>query len=158
MTPSWGALDSPRYRHAFEPGCSVGVLTERLAARCDEVDAIDISPTAVANAQQRCTRYNNVRIQCRLLSEIDPPQNIDLLVLSEIGYYFDRAQWRLLAERLLASVVKSGTILAAHWLGHSADHLQDGDSVHGALLSLPSMVVDWSERNENFRLDRWRKV
>ena len=29
-------LPQPRYRHAFEPGCSVGVLTERLAGRCHQ--------------------------------------------------------------------------------------------------------------------------
>ena len=37
-------LPYPRYRHAFEPGCSVGVLTEKLAGRCDHVTATDIAP------------------------------------------------------------------------------------------------------------------
>ena len=27
-------LPYPRYRHAFEPGCSIGVLTEHLTRRC----------------------------------------------------------------------------------------------------------------------------
>ena len=30
-------LPEPRYRDAFEPGCSVGVLTGMLAARCGQV-------------------------------------------------------------------------------------------------------------------------
>ena len=36
-------LPLPRYRHAYEPGCSVGVLTELLAARCDHVTATDVA-------------------------------------------------------------------------------------------------------------------
>ncbi len=35
------ALGGRRYARGFEPGCSVGVLTERLATVCDEVDACD---------------------------------------------------------------------------------------------------------------------
>ncbi|WP_244268864.1 nodulation S family protein, partial [Mycobacterium parascrofulaceum] len=30
-------LPARRYRHAFEPGCSIGTLTARLARRCDQV-------------------------------------------------------------------------------------------------------------------------
>jgi cyclopropane fatty-acyl-phospholipid synthase-like methyltransferase len=151
------ALNMPRYRLAFEPGCSVGVLTERLAARCDEVDAIDISPTAVATARDRCALYANVSIRCQSLDDVHFPQNIDVLILSEIGYYFERDRWHTLAERLVNRVVPSGTILAAHWLGHSADHLQHGDDVHNLLHSISCMSIEHSERHSGFRLDRWRK-
>ena len=37
-------LPDQRYRHAFEPGCSVGVLTELLTQRCTRVTATDIAP------------------------------------------------------------------------------------------------------------------
>ena len=42
------ALAGCCFRRAFEPGCSVGVLTERLARICVRVDAVDLSATAVA--------------------------------------------------------------------------------------------------------------
>ena len=41
-------LPHPSYRHAFELGCSVGVLTEPLAARCDHVTSTDIAEAALA--------------------------------------------------------------------------------------------------------------
>jgi hypothetical protein len=85
------------------------------------------------------------------------PSDIDLLVLSEIGYYFERKQWRALAEELVIGVAHGGTILAAHWLGYSADHLQCGDVVHDVLYSIGSMTHEYSERNADFRIDRWRK-
>jgi SAM-dependent methyltransferase len=152
------ALNTNRYRHAFEPGCSVGVLTERLATFCNQIDAVDISPTAVATAKERCSQFPNVKIDCKSLDEPFFFEDIDLLVLSEIGYYFDRDRWRALAESLLRKVIKSGTILAAHWLGHSKDHLQHGDSVHDVLRSLGSISLEYSDRNPGFRLDRWRKL
>ena len=56
------ALQRRRYQRAFEPGCSVGVLTARLATLCDHVDAIDISPTAVERARERCRDLHNVSL------------------------------------------------------------------------------------------------
>ena len=66
----WGFANAPfevgRYEHlidmlggetfarAFEPGCSIGELTWRLAARCHSLLAIDISPLAVTRARARC--------------------------------------------------------------------------------------------------------
>jgi SAM-dependent methyltransferase len=152
------ALITNHYRNAFEPGCSVGVLTELLATLCDRIDAMDISPTAVTIATERCARFPHVEIHCGSLDDAFSVEDIDLLVLSEIGYYFDRNRWRSLAENLVKSVVPSGTILAAHWLGQSKDHRQHGDSVHEVLRSIGSMSLEYSERNISFRLDRWRKL
>src|ERR1041385_670032 len=50
------------FNHGFEPGCSIGVLTENLASRCQQLTAIDISPTAVALAKTRCAHCRNVTI------------------------------------------------------------------------------------------------
>ena len=46
-------LPKPRYRSAFEPGCSVGVLTELLAARCDALLATDVAQAALDTARTR---------------------------------------------------------------------------------------------------------
>jgi cyclopropane fatty-acyl-phospholipid synthase-like methyltransferase len=153
-----GALGSHHYHHAFEPGCSIGVLTQRLASLCDRVEATDISPTAVTRAKARCLTLANVEIRCKSLDASTLGEGIDLLVLSEIGYYFDRNQWRILAEQLVGTVVTTGTVLAAHWLGQSDDHLQHGNSVHEVLRSIDSISLEYSEHNKGFRLDRWRKL
>ena len=54
------ALEGRRFRHAFEPGCSIGVLTDRLATLCTRVDALDISPRAIELARARCALHDNV--------------------------------------------------------------------------------------------------
>jgi len=51
------ALAGQRYHRAFEPGCSIGVLTASLAPFCDELLAIDLSETAISHARRRCAVY-----------------------------------------------------------------------------------------------------
>ena len=149
------ALDHRRYRRAFEPGCSIGILTARLASICGRVDAIDISPTAVRRARQHCAHLSNVSIRCGSLPMDVPVGTFDLLVLSEIGYYFDRQELFQVGSHVAGRLEPSGVLLAVHWLGHSADHLLDGDSVHEILGRLDGLTLEYSERRVGFRIDQW---
>jgi cyclopropane fatty-acyl-phospholipid synthase-like methyltransferase len=148
------AIAHRRYGRAFEPGCSIGVLTERLAAYCDEVYAIDFSPSASAQARERCAHLPHVEVGCASLPEETPAADFDLLVLSEIGYYFTPQDWQRISTALIDSLPQGATLLAAHWLGHSQDHRISGDEVHEILLSHPEVRVAHRERGPNMRLDR----
>ena len=148
------ALAERRYASAFEPGCSIGVLTGRLASVCDHVHALDFSATAAARAGERCAGLPNVMVECASIPDVLPSATTDLLVLSEIGYYLSLAEWTSLAEAMIKPLRSGATILAAHWLGYSEDHTLSGDEVHSALLALPSLMLDYSERHPTFRLDR----
>ena len=50
---SLAQLPAARYRSAFEPGCSVGVLTRLLASRCDTLLSCDVAAAAVRAAAGR---------------------------------------------------------------------------------------------------------
>jgi hypothetical protein len=147
------AISHRRYRRAFEPGCSIGVLTERLAAYCDAVDAIDFSPTASAQAQARCAHLPHVEVRCAALADGMPAKEFDLLVLSEIGYYFTPQVWQRISYTLIDSIPQGATVLAAHWLGYSKDHCIAGDEVHEILLAHPDIKAGFAERNQHMRLD-----
>lgn len=151
------ALIGRRYRRAFEPGCSIGVLTERLAALCDSLAAIDISITAVHRARQRCRQLPNLAISHGTLPDAIPSGTFDLVVLSEIGYYFEPAVLNHIAERLVAQLSAGGVLLAAHWLGDSADHRISGDQVHDIIGGVPELVPIASQCYEKFRIDRWTR-
>ena len=151
-------LSRTRYNRAFEPGCSVGVLTEKLAERCDEVVATDVSPTALSRARQRCERFNHIQF---LLSSVDaqlPEGCFDLIVFSEIGYYFTRPVLDLIAERLARSLTLGGELIAVHWLGHSDDHVLHGEEVHAALRTRLALKPLVSQRHEGFEIDGWIKA
>jgi SAM-dependent methyltransferase len=149
------ALGCRHYKRAFEPGCSIGILTARLASICKQVHAIDISPTAVRQALQYCEHLSNVSIRCGSLPKDVPAGTFDLVVLSEIGYYFDRQELLKVGSQIAGHLEPSGVLLAVHWLGHSPDHLIDGDAVHEVLGHLDGLTLEYSERHEGFRIDRW---
>ncbi len=148
------AISHRHYRRAFEPGCSIGVLTERLASHCDAVYAIDFSRTASSQAQARCVHLPHVEIHCAALPEGVPTENFDLLILSEIGYYFSLQAWESISCALVGSLARGTTVLAAHWLGNSKDHCISGDEVHTILLAHPNLRIEHTERNQHMRLDR----
>jgi len=152
------ALEGQRYRRGFEPGCSVGVLTEKLAGVCDAVEAVELSPTAAAAAQRRCARYGHVTVRCGPVEEQVLPHGTDLLVLSEIGYYFSPERWRGVAGALVEALMPGATVVASHWLGTSADHAMHGDEVHAILRAEPRLRLRHGERHATFRLDQWERV
>ena len=153
----FNALCHRRYERAFEPGCSIGVLTTRLAAICGQVEAMDISPTAVRHACERCRSFPGVNVSCGALPGHLPSGTFDLVVLSEIGYYFNGELLVQLGKDLVSRMPEGGILLATHWLGVSEDHFISGDLVHQILGTLDGLHAERSERHAQFRLDRWQR-
>ena len=151
------SINTRHYMRAFEPGCSIGLLTIRLAAICDRLLATDISAVAILQARQRCAGLDNVEIECGPLPELVPDYPQDLIVLSEIGYYFSQLQWKSVVETVSDLLLKNGVLVAAHWLGSSEDHLLNGDEVHEVLTRIPSLKLVCAERHVGFRIDRWER-
>jgi SAM-dependent methyltransferase len=151
------ALSQDRYRRAYEPGCSVGVLTAALAQRCDQVIACDISPTAVGQAQARNAAHGNVSIHVRDVADSMPSGRFDLIIFSELGYYFPIGKLRSLADDLAARLESGGEFMAVHWLGHSDDHVLHGDLVHEVLEASLSLQSISHSRHSGFRIDAWRQ-
>jgi 2-polyprenyl-3-methyl-5-hydroxy-6-metoxy-1,4-benzoquinol methylase len=152
-----GSLGSRTFQRAFEPGCSIGVLTEKLAVLCKHVEALDVSVTAGKAAIQRCRHLKNVDIRIGSLASDTSAHSFDLLVLSEIGYYFEAATLTAIGNGLASRLVRGGVLLGAHWLGSSADHLLSGDQVHEILNGLPGLTVSFAELHSGFRINHWTK-
>ena len=149
------SLSRATYRCGFEPGCSVGVLTAALAERVERLIACDISSTAVAYARERCRPFRHVEIfQCDLAARI-PEGTFDLIVFSELGYYFPANRLREIVCRMANSLTVGGEFIAVHWLGQSPDHVLHGDEVHEVLAqALPCEYLGGS-RHTGFRIDSW---
>lgn len=147
-------LDGRIYERGFEPGCSIGVLTALLAGYCRSIEALDISPTAVGLCQQRCRRLPHVNAWCGSLSEWFPSGHFDLIVFSEIGYYFTGKKLRQLARTLVSRLLRGGTFLAVHWLGISEDHLLTGERVHEILRSIGGLTHCNRKHYGKFLMDR----
>lgn len=150
---SLACLPRRRYRRAFEMGCSIGVLTALLADRCDELLAVDASNAAVEQARIRTHALNHVRIEHCRIPEQWPHGTFDLLVLSEIGYYFSARDLPRLITKAVHTLEPGGTLLAVHWRHPVSDYPMTGDDVHAALDAEPALAVLSRHEELDFRLD-----
>jgi hypothetical protein len=149
-------LPHPRYRHAFEPGCSVGVLTERLAGRCDHVTATDIVPAALDATDRRLSQAGaseRVTLLRRSLDEAWPATEFDLVVLSEIGYYLEAAALREMLDRELPRLANAATLVAAHWRHRVADYPMTGDQTNDVIAATPGLHRIGGYRDDDVAID-----
>jgi SAM-dependent methyltransferase len=150
------ALGDRRFARGLEIGCSIGVLTARLAGRCDRLLAVDVSALAVARARERLAGAPGVTVERRTLPEEMPAGPFDLIVASEVLYYWDTgllaSGWRTLRDAL----APGGSLLAVHWRGPVRHYPQGGDAVHDAIAAdAGDLVRAVSDRTGDYRLDRW---
>ena len=148
-------LPAPRYSSAVEIGCSIGVLTERLAARCDAVLGIDVAHAALDRAAVRCASLNNVHFARLRLPDEAPDARFDLVMLSEVLYYFDPPTLERLAGTIRRLASPAADIVLVHWLGPTPDYPQTGDAaVAGFLAETAAWArVMRQERSQDYRID-----
>ena len=84
-------------------------------------------------AAQRTAYLSHVSVEQRRLPQEWPPGQFDLIVLSELGYYFDAVDLDQVLSSVAGSLEPGGALIAVHWRHPVADYPQSGDEVHGAL-------------------------
>jgi len=147
--------DSRRFHRALEAGCSIGVFTELLAPRCDDLLAVDASPTAVAHARERLAGSDHVHVDHRVLPEDLPDGPFDLVVCSEILYYWSADPLRELLARLEALVSPGGSLLAVHWRPQTRTYPLLGDDVHRILSAQTHLLHGYQLVDDLYLIDRY---
>jgi len=127
------ALPRQRYRRAFEPGCSIGVLSEGLARRCDELVSMELMPRIAECADARLMPYPNAVVQRGAVPEVWPAGRFDLIVLSEISYYLTDEGLERTLELMAESLLPGGEVVGVHYLG-ATNYPQTGRAVQDRLL------------------------
>ncbi len=156
------ALPNALYASGFEIGCSIGILTAQLATRCQELLAVDVSEAALQQARQRLVGQPQVRIENRQIPADFPRETFDLILLSEVGYYWSRADLAVAKEQMLAQLRPGGHLLLVHWTPPVADYPLTGDDVHESFLEHTGegkpLLHRQSDRHETYRLDLFERV
>lgn len=147
------ALPRERYRYGLEAGCSIGVLTNLLAERCEHLLAVDIAAAAVHTADVRTRHLPHVTVEQRRLPDDWPAGRYDLVVLSEMGYYLNTADLGHLLLRAAAALEPAGTLLAVHWRHPVSDYPSTGDDVHRALAAQPGLTRTVRHEELDFLLE-----
>lgn len=146
------ALGSRRFYNGFEIGCSIGVLTAMLADRCEKLLSVDINEDALAAARLRCAPRANVTFARMVLPEQFPSGSFDLIVLSEVGYYWSKADLQTSIDKI-AVAARGGIVQLVHYLPKVQDYPQTGDDVHEAFLADRRFKRLSGFRAERYRLD-----
>jgi 2-polyprenyl-3-methyl-5-hydroxy-6-metoxy-1,4-benzoquinol methylase len=151
------SLPRSHYENVFEPGCSIGVLSERLAARCQQLLATDIVSDALVAAAERLKQYPHVRVEQRAIPEQWPEDVFDLIVLSEVAYYFDESALGEVVDHVVRTTAPGSHVVAVHWRGET-DYPLTGDQAHEVIARTEQLRAVVHHEEEQFVLDVWERV
>ncbi|MBD2757209.1 class I SAM-dependent DNA methyltransferase [Spirosoma validum] len=155
------ALPNEHYHNAFEIGCSIGVLTQMLADRCDQLLAVDASELPLKTARERLATYPAVTIRQMSIPGEFPQGPFDLILLSEVGYYLSREDLSLSRQLMIDALSPNGHLLLVHWTPVVHDYPLTGDEVHdffaASAQSTGPLTHLLNQRAETYRLDLFQK-
>jgi predicted TPR repeat methyltransferase len=160
FTATHDALADRRYARAFEVGCAQGVLTEKLVGLCDTLLAVDISSKALAKARKRVGDRAGLELaQMAFPKEVPQGPPFDLVILSEVIYYWGVVDLDRAAEWLREGVAPGGRVILVHYTGET-DYPHSGDEAVEMLWKdlEGHFVGERNVREDRYRLDLWRRV
>ena len=153
------SLPRPRYASALEVGCSIGVFTRQLCPRCDALIALDVVPSALEAARERCADCANARFMLSAVPGDWPDGQFDLILLSEVVYYFNQADLARLVARVEGALLPGADIVLVHWLGQTNYPLSGDEAAEGVITAARGFAnVLKQSRTAEYRLDVLRAI
>jgi SAM-dependent methyltransferase len=155
-------LPQALYSNAFEIGCSIGVLTQRLISHCNRLLSVDVSEYPLATARERLKDAPQVRFQCMNVPHSFPDEKFDLIVVSEVGYYWSAENLKKAQEKIVRALLSEGHLLLVHWTPVVKDYPLTGDEVHDSFENYADVTETltrlYHHRGEQYRIDLWEKM
>lgn len=153
------ALPRPRYASALEVGCSIGVFTHQLCPRCDALIGIDVVPSVLDAARARCADCPNARFRLAAVPGDWPDGRFDLILISEVAYYLDRADLARLVARVEGALLPDADIVLVHWLGVTHYPLSGDEAAEGFIAGARHFArILKQSRTSEYRLDVLRGI
>ena len=153
------ALPQRSFRRACEIGCSIGVLTEKLADRAGELIGVDCSEPALAQARERLAALGHVTVERMRVPEEVPRGSFDLIVFSEVLYFFSDPDLGRLVRFVEERLEAGGICLMVNFLGDT-ESPQSGNEAAQKFMALSSSTLRpvSTQEFEGFRIDVLGKV
>jgi peptidoglycan/xylan/chitin deacetylase (PgdA/CDA1 family)/GT2 family glycosyltransferase len=153
--------------HALELACAEGHFTSLLAPHVGHLLATDISTTALARAAQRSSDHANVEFRTLDLIADALPSDLDLVVCSEVLYYYDRPSVEALAVRIRNALRPGGVFVSAHAnlltdeprrTGFDWGHAVTAAVVQEVFAATPGLALEREMSCDLYRIMRFRRV
>jgi SAM-dependent methyltransferase len=147
-------LGTRHFQSALEVGCSIGILTSRLASRCDQLVGLDFAPSAVKASRARCAPYPGVRIEQMQVPREWPDGFFDLILFSEVLYFLDESDLLDTCAHALRSLLPGGLVLLVNYTEETDDPLS-GDTAASFFIkaAAPTLQPIYQTREPHYRLD-----
>ncbi|MBB6224968.1 trifunctional glycosyltransferase/class I SAM-dependent methyltransferase/polysaccharide deacetylase [Rhizobium leguminosarum] len=161
-------LDDRRFSNGLELACAEGTFTRMLASRVDNLLATDISASAVARAaslqdDDSAVAYRQLDL---LRDELEGPY--DLIVCSEVLYYFEnREKLRQIVDKIAGSLRPGGWFVTAHAnllvdmpneTGFGWPHEFGAVGIGEMFDQHPDLTLSVEARSPLYRIQRFEKV
>ena len=129
-----------------------------LARRCNRLLSCDVAASAVQAAARRTRNLPHVLIERRQIPQEWPTGRFDLIVFSEILYYFGDRDLEQVLDYGVRALRPGGTLLAVHWRHPVTEYPRSGDDVHRALAVRPGLARLASHQEEDFLAEVYRRT
>lgn len=151
------ALPRDHYTAGFEIGCSIGVLSDKLAGRCESLLSVDVADRALDQARERCRDIAHLRFQKMSVPGEFPEGQFDLVVVSEVGYYFALPDLDMLIDQIAAAQRRGDDLVLVHFTPFVPDYPLTGDAVHERFLQRSEWTRLHGRIEERYRIDVLRR-
>ena len=149
-------LPERRCRRLLEIGCAAGWITERLAQRADAVLAVDISPSALEKARERCAAQAHVEFRCVDLLQDEIRGRFDTIVCAGVLVYLPWNAQQRIRNRLVALLEPGGHLLLEH-LNDAGPWECAGNRIHALYVLHPELARRAREARDGYEILLLRK-
>ena len=122
------------------------------------MDATTGAAVAVEAARERTASLPNVRVERASLPEDMPAGPFDLIVCSEVLYYWDAALLEHGLDTMVAGLAPGGLLLAVHWTEPTREYPLQGREVHRILAARPDLRRVQGHGGTHYRLDLFARA
>jgi SAM-dependent methyltransferase len=165
------ALPKVQFKNAFEIGCAIGVLSQKLAPKCDRLLSIDYSEVGLLEARKRCAHLSQVRFEQMQIPQQFPTEKFDFILFSEVGYYLTAEDLQQTKQKIIDRLLPGGYLLMVHFRRPAANFILSGDIVHDAFIQDSAeflkhlgdprkkfLMVDLVRHHKRYRMDLFQRL
>ncbi|MBD1826263.1 nodulation S family protein [Microcoleus vaginatus GB1-A2] len=164
-------LPKVQFKNGFEIGCAIGILTQKLAKKCDRLLSVDYSEVGLEEARKRCAALPQVRFEQMQIPQQFPTEKFDLIFFSEVGYYLTRPDLLITKQKIIDQLLPGGYLLMVHFRPQVESFILNGDIVNDAFIqdstqSLKHLgdprkkivMVDLLGHHKRYRMDLFQRL
>ncbi|TAG91103.1 MAG: methyltransferase domain-containing protein [Oscillatoriales cyanobacterium] len=165
------SLPKVQFKNAFEIGCAIGVLTHKLAKKCDKLLSVDYSEVGLEEARKRCGNLPQVRFEQMQIPQQFPTEKFDLILFSEVAYYLTMADFLTTKQKIIDQLLPGGYLLMVHFRPSVEGFVLNGDIVHDTFIQdsaqffkhlgdprKKSLRLDLARHHKRYRMDLFQRL